>query len=234
MFHVKHLRYYQMSVPQDPETVTLNQQFECVGLTLSEPQVLQFQTYRDMVLRWNRRARLISENDEGRIMARHFGECTALAQFDEFKGIVSVLDLGTGGGFPGIPLKIVNPELSLTLLDSKRMKAVFLERLVRELELERVLICCERAEDAGQRPELARKFNLVVSRAVAELSLLYELSRPFLAQGGKLVAIKGSRLGAELEALRRKNAALSVAVKSLPWNHSRGGSNQNVVFVEEA
>ena len=99
--------------------------FSGAGLPLSQQQAEQFLLYHEELIKWNPRAKLISKRDEGRVLTRHFLECAALTQFEEFTEGVRTLDLGTGGGFPGLPMKIIRPDLKMTLLDSKRWKMLF-------------------------------------------------------------------------------------------------------------
>ncbi|MFQ5771113.1 MAG: 16S rRNA (guanine(527)-N(7))-methyltransferase RsmG [bacterium] len=205
--------------------------FDEIGLQLSDYQLQQFKAYYQELLRWNSRINLISKNDENRIVERHFLESCALSFFDEFIGQRLVLDLGSGGGFPGVPLKILNPNLILILLDSKRKKVLFLKNLIEKLKLEQTGVLCLRAEDAGQMSEYQNRFDIVLARAVAELSKLYEWAQPFLKPEGLLVAMKGSNWEAELRALELKWPQLSVKVESLPIKTSKSASRQKIVFI---
>ena len=164
---------------------------------------------------------MISKKDESRIVERHFVESSLLSLLNEFQGSLSLLDLGTGGGFPGIPLKIVMPDLQMTLLDSKRWKGLFLKHLTEALELKNTEVLCERAERVAENKQYLNRFDRVVCRAVMELSGLYRLSRPFLKSGGKLVAVKGSRLKDELNQFKVDHFGVSFEVKPFPggWGH---------------
>ena len=133
-----------------------------------------------------------------------------------FRGELSVLDLGTGGGFPGVPLKIVTRDLQVALLDSKRWKGLFLRHLIEELELQNTEVLCERAEAAAEHEKYLNQFDRVVCRAVTDLNALYGLSRPFLKSDGKLVAVKGSRLNDELNRFKSEYPGMSFEVKPFP------------------
>ncbi len=194
----------------------LSELFKENDLTLSQTQLSQFEIYYYELLKWNLKANLISKNDESRIVERHFLESALLSFLNEFQGELSVLDLGTGGGFPGVPLKIVTPNLQMVLLDSKRWKGLFLRDLIEALELQNTEVLCERAEAAAKHREYRNRFDRVVCRAVTDLNALYRLSRPFLKSGGNLVALKGSRLNNELNRFKAEYPGVSFEVKPFP------------------
>lgn len=171
---------------------------EAIGLSLSDLQIRQFAIYWEQLLRWNAKANLISKNDERRILQRHLLESVAMLQLNLIPECAELIDVGTGGGFPGLPLKLVCPDLSVTLLDSKHWKTLFLKNLVTLLQIDNVSVICERAEVAVENKNFAGQFDFVVTRAVAKLSELFELVRGFLKPGGKLLAFKGSNLETEL------------------------------------
>lgn len=166
------------------------------GLHLSDECLNLFQTYSDFLREWNRKHNLTGLRTEEEIFVKHF--------LDSLFGLLSffpqkndlVLDLGSGAGFPGVPLKIVNPEFSLILLEPKLHASRFLEELLLRLGISATIIR-ERAEIAG-RGELREKCQWVLSRAVAPLNQLLELSLPLLEQGGLLVSWKGDEFEQEV------------------------------------
>ncbi|MFQ6112607.1 MAG: 16S rRNA (guanine(527)-N(7))-methyltransferase RsmG [bacterium] len=190
-------------------------QLHHLGIELSDYQRNQFRIYYHEILNWNKRINLISKKDENRIVGRHFLESSAIALFDVFAKGRLVLDLGSGGGFPGMPLKIVRPDLCVTLLDSKRMKILFLRSLAEKLNLKGVNFICERAEDAGAKPEFQKNFDIVVSRAVATLPVLWQWAQPFLKPDGLLMAAKGSKVAEEIQELKVRFPHLTCEVKTL-------------------
>ena len=194
----------------------LSERFKENDLRLSQTQLNQFEIYYYELLKRNPKANLISKNDENRIVERHFLESALLSLLTEFQGELSVLDLGTGGGFPGVPLKIVTPNLQMVLLDSKRWKGFFLRDLIEALELQNTEVLCERAEVAAENEEYRNRFDRVVCRAVTDLSALYRLSSPFLKSGGKLVAVKGSRMSDELDRFKALYPGVPLEVKPFP------------------
>ncbi len=191
----------------------------------------QFEIYHRELLKWNPKANLISKKDEGRIVERHFLESALLSFLNEFQGELSVLDLGTGGGFPGVPLKIITPNLQMVLLDSKRWKCLFLRDLVKALELQNTEVLCERAEAAAEHREYRNRFDRVVCRAVTDLSALYRLSRPFLKSVGRLVALKGSRLNDELKGFKTQYPGVPLEVKPFPGTGAAHLKNLCLVII---
>ncbi len=212
MFHVKH-------------------EFQKLAIALTERQIQQFELYRDAILAWNDRASLISKGDERRILERHFLESAALLHLKRVAAAAEVLDLGSGAGFPGVPLKILKPELCLTLLDSRRIKALFLENLIQKLGLDRVSVVCERAENLKNHPDFQHKFDAVLSRAVGDLSKVYRWARPFLKPAGVFVAIKGSQLDAELRRFRSDFPTAEIALENFPTCLDATARNQRIVCI---
>ncbi len=222
MFHVKHL-----------DTEKVREVFRGHGFSITEAQAQSFAVYHAQLLRWNERAGLVSSRDVGRVLSRHFLESAALLRFPVFQGPRAVLDLGTGAGFPGLPLKIVNPALRLALLESKRWKILFLRDLVPRLELTDVTILAGRAEALSRQPHLRAAFEVVVTRAVGDLTLLWRLAQPFLQPSGVLVAVKGARAEEEVAALRHVVPTIDAEVCPFPLPLPQA-DRQRVVFVRHA
>lgn len=169
------------------------------GFVLNSSQLALFDTYIDLLLKWNGKVRLISTADEARVVKRHIIESLVLASLNQIPEHSSVLDLGAGAGLPGIPLKIADPTMRLTLLDSRRMKALFLEEAVRTLKLAETQVVHDRAEKIAEK--FAGKFDRVIVRAVSRLYNLWQWAAPVLKTGGMLLAQKGGDLSHETEEL---------------------------------
>ncbi len=175
-------------------------------LDLTPEQFAQFATYEALIGEWNERAGLTTITDSEGIQRRHFGESLALFVALRDAGVLkpgrstSVIDLGTGAGLPGIPLRIVEPSLRLTLVEATTKKCVFLEAAVEALGLERVRVVNARAEDAARAPALRGRFEVATAKALAALPVLVEYAIPLLRDGGLLAAPKGSRVDEEVEA----------------------------------
>ena len=163
---------------------------------LTTKQLDQFSTYYEMLVDWNTRVNLTAITEPEDVANKHFIDSLAAEPYLP-KG-ASVADVGTGAGFPGIPLLIVRPDLKLTLMDSLQKRLVFLEAVLKELGLSADCVHA-RAEDAGQNPRYRERFDAALSRAVSALPVLCELTLPLVKVGGVSIAYKGDA-GEELAA----------------------------------
>ena len=175
-----------------------------------------FQAYLEILLRENAKYNLTAITDPEDIRQKHFADSLALLDDEPcpIPQTASLLDVGSGGGFPGVPLKLARPDISLTLLEATGRKADFLRLLVRELGIEAAVMNA-RAEQAAHDPAFREQFDVVVARAVAALPMLCELCLPFVKPGGVFVAYKGpkEKAGMELEAARGAIALLGGALE---------------------
>lgn len=169
-----------------------------LGLPLSAAQQAQFAAYERLLLVWNERLNLTAVRTPEAIRQRHFldslGCGVVLGQLNGR----SLIDVGTGAGFPGLPLKLLYPQLQLTLVESVGKKAAFLETVVAELGLSDVTVVAERAEVLGQQPAFREQFDWAVARAVAPLRVLVEYLLPLCRVGGQVLAQKGERAAEEV------------------------------------
>lgn len=173
---------------------------EQMGVALTEEQLAQFMTYLSLLLEWNEKMNLTAITEEREVILKHFADCLSLIPTVEWKDRLRVIDVGTGAGFPGVPIKIAHPKIELTLLDSLQKRIGFLQEVGRQLHLENVTYIHSRAEDGGQNAAYREKFDLCVSRAVANLAVLAEYCLPFIRVGGRLAALKGPDAVAEVAA----------------------------------
>jgi 16S rRNA (guanine527-N7)-methyltransferase len=178
---------------------------EKLGLQLSPAQVEQFQVYYQELIDWNRRLNLTAITDYEEVQVKHFlDSLTVVLALERSLGKdMKLIDVGTGAGMPGIPLKIVWPDTKVVLLDATKKKSGFLEHIIRRLELKGVEIVVGRAEDIAHQPNYRQQFDLVLSRAVAALTTLVELTLPFCAVGGRFIAQKKGDIEEELQATKR-------------------------------
>lgn len=172
-----------------------------LGIILSEKQEQQFMKYYQLLLEWNQRVNLTSITDYEDVINKHFLDSLCLVKIPDVIGKEKkkVIDVGTGAGFPGIPLKIIFPEIQLTLLDSLNKRINFLNALVEELELDEVTAIHGRAEELGKNKEYRETFDLCVSRAVAHLSVLSEYCIPLVRVKGDFIPYKSGNIQEELE-----------------------------------
>lgn len=173
-----------------------------VDAVLSE----RLDTYARLLVEWNEKMNLTAINDPTGIVIKHFADSLAAAPLLP-EGEFSLLDVGTGAGFPGVPLALLRSDCRLTLLDSLNKRLIFLETLCRELSLPVTLVHA-RAEEGGQWPALRESFDAVTARAVAALPVLCEYCLPFVKVGGRFIALKGPDAGREINEAAHAMAVL--------------------------
>ena len=177
---------------------------EYLDITLSSSQIESFNCYYEMLMEWNKVMNLTAITDYHETLVKHFMDSLMISRILDLNKISRMIDVGTGAGFPGIPVKIVYPHIKLVLLDSLNKRIKFLNAVTETLELENVSTLHGRAEDYAKKPEYREKFDLCVSRAVANLSTLSEYSLPFIKKNGYFVAYKSGNCEEEIE--ESKNA----------------------------
>ncbi len=170
-----------------------------MGIVLNSTQIQQFMLYQKLLLEWNKNINLTAITEEREIILKHFVDCVSVVPHIAMTEATSVIDVGTGAGFPGIPIKIVCPSISLTLLDSLQKRVVFLNEVVTKLSLQNVNCIHERAECAAKENHYRQQYDYCVSRAVANMNVLLEYCLPFVKIGGIFVALKGRDAQKEVE-----------------------------------
>ncbi|MCG2676358.1 16S rRNA (guanine(527)-N(7))-methyltransferase RsmG [bacterium] len=186
-----------------------------LGIELSEKQAKQFLTYLEILQDWNKRINLTSLKDPKEIIITHFLDSLTVSKGIDEIDPIRVIGIGTGAGFPGIPLKILRPQISLSLLDSSRKRIEFLEYLSKSLKLKELEIIWGRAEDYGKRKEYRKRYDIVLARALARLNILVELGIPFLKIRGSFIVQKGQKIKEELEEARRAIEILGGELKGI-------------------
>ena len=162
-----------------------------LNVELSEGQIRQFLRYYELLVEWNKVMNLTAITEYEEVILRHFLDSLASVKVWDFKNTDTVIDVGCGAGFPGIPLKIAFPNIRLVLLDSLNKRVKFLNEVITTLGLENITAIHGRAEDIAKNKSYREQFDLCVSRAVANLSTLCEYSLPFLWISGSFVSYKG-------------------------------------------
>lgn len=171
-----------------------------LSVTLSDRQLEQFFRYYQLLTEWNQVMNLTAITELDEVVTKHFVDSLTLVKAVDREEIKEwrVLDLGTGAGFPGIPLKIVFPHLRMVLLDSLNKRVKFLDEVIRSLDLKEIDAVHGRAEDFGRDGDYREKFDLCVSRAVANLSTLSEYCLPFVKTGGFFISYKSGEVEEEI------------------------------------
>ncbi len=194
-------------------------------MALSPLQLEQFQTYYELLVEWNEKMNLTGITEREAVYEKHFYDSVTLSFFVEMDKAASLADIGSGAGFPSIPLKICFPHLKVTIVDSLNKRIQFLQHVVQSLKLEDVQCVHGRAEDIARLAPHRDAYDIVTARAVARLSGLNELCLPFVRNGGIFAAMKGADPGEELKEAKRSMAELKAKLTStehlkLPFEQS--------------
>lgn len=191
----------------------INNGIEKLGITLPEGCCDNLLLYANLLKEWNEKINLTAITDDEGIATKHFLDSLTAIKTGYVKG--KVIDVGTGAGFPGIVLKLANPEISLTLLDSLNKRINFLKEVCSKTHLDGVEFIHARAEDGGHMNNLRESFDTVTARAVANMTVLSELCLPFLKVGGYFLALKGPMANEELTEAKRTISILGGEVEGI-------------------
>lgn len=180
------------------DTTQFEKDLKELGIILSSQQMQQFLIYYEMLVEWNKMMNLTAITEYHDVMKKHFVDSVSLVKAFEITRNASVIDVGTGAGFPGLALKIAYPNLEVTLLDSLNKRIQFLDAVIEKLGLSGVKTIHGRAEDFAKPGKLRETFDLCVSRAVANLSTLSEYCLPFVKVGGQFISYKSEKITEEM------------------------------------
>ena len=176
----------------------IQESFKNINIDLTDEQASNLYTYYEMLVEWNKVMNLTGITEFEDVLLKHFIDSVAVCQITDMSKIKSVMDVGTGAGFPGMPLKIVFPHLKITLLDSLNKRIQFLNAVIEKLQLDEIDTIHGRAEDFGRDPKYREQYDLCVSRAVANLSSLSEYCVPFIKVGGRFISYKAGEVEEEV------------------------------------
>ncbi len=185
---------------------TLIEGSEELEIELGSDRENKFKLYKDLLQEWNEKIDITTIIDDEDVDKKHFLDSLTLVETGLFNQDEKIIDIGTGGGFPGLPLKIYNPKLEVTLMDSLNKRITFLNQVIASLDLEDIEAIHGRAEELSRTDEYREAYDICVSRAVARLNTLAEYCLPFVKKGGYFVSMKGPDYEEELK--EAKNAIL--------------------------
>lgn len=181
----------------------IQEAFKKIDIDLSDEQAFQLYTYYEMLVEWNKVMNLTGITEFEEVLLKHFIDSAAISRITDMSKVNTVMDVGTGAGFPGMPLKIVFPHLKITLLDSLNKRIQFLNAVIEKLQLEEIETIHGRAEDFGRDAKYREQYDLCVSRAVANLSSLSEYCVPFIKVGGRFISYKAGEVEEEVTAAEK-------------------------------
>ena len=194
-------------------------------LELTDEQKTRLNTYGNLLIEWNEKINLTAITEPDEVVIKHFYDCILFFKNIDVKKGAKVIDVGTGAGFPGMVLKIIRPDIELTLLDGLNKRLVFLNEVLSALDLTAATVHL-RAEDGGQSPDHREKYDIACARAVARLNVLSEYCLPFVKTGGTFVAMKGPSAEDELADSKKAISLLGggdakIICEELPQNEQR-------------
>jgi len=181
------------------ERIFLENGFRELNIRINKKSIDELLLFRDMLLEWNKKINLTSITDNEEIFIKHFFDSATCMATGYIKDGFEVVDIGTGAGFPGLVLKVLNKKMNITLLDSLRKRTNYLENIVINLGLKNVEIIHGRAEEYGNKEDYREKYDIALSRAVASINVLLEYCLPYIREGGYFLCQKGPKFKDELK-----------------------------------
>jgi 16S rRNA (guanine527-N7)-methyltransferase len=204
------------------------------GIEISKRQLEQFELYYRELTEWNERMNLTAITDREQVYMKHFYDSASLAFFVPLADQTTLADVGSGAGFPSIPLKILFPGLSVTIIDSLQKRIGFLTHLIKALGLDGVHCIHGRAEDVGRNPEHRDRYDIVTARAVARLNVLAEFCMPLVRVGGLFAAMKGADPQEEVNEARYAIHELGGEYKeNISYELPEEGSKRHIILIDK-
>lgn len=210
----------------------LEEKLKLIDINISEIEIENFKIYMKLLLEWNKKINLTAITNEDDIILKHFVDSLTIKKY--ISENEKIIDIGTGAGFPGIPLAIMNKNNKITLMDSLNKRIVFLNDVIDKLKLTNVKAIHSRAEELAKNKTYREKYDIAVSRAVANLSTLVEYMLPFVSVGGKCICMKGPNIEEELK--NAKNAIKELGgeiIKIENFKLPESDNERNIVIIKK-
>ena len=201
------------------------------SIELQAYEIEKFYKYMLGIIEWNEKINVTAITDEKEFLEKHFIDSLTINRY--LKGDKKLIDIGTGAGFPGIPLKIANPNLEVTLIDSVNKKLNVIREVSKEIELDKLEIIHTRAEDLANKPEYREQYDFATTRAVSNLSTIAEYMLPFVKVGGKAICMKGPNYEEELEQAKKAISVLGGKIESVEKLKLSDENERNIVIISK-
>ena len=212
----------------------LKKGIEDFGLEANEKVLSDFQKYKELLVEWNQKMNLTGIEDEKEVFIKHFLDSISAVTKGYIQNGMSLIDVGTGAGFPGMPLRICLPELKVTLLDSLNKRINFLQEVSSKLSIDDIEFIHGRAEDFGKNEDYREKHDIATARAVAGLPVLMEFCVPFIKVGGYFVCLKGPNANLELEESKKAMEVLGVEyIEKIDVKLPESDLNHNILIFKK-
>ena len=209
-----------------------NQSLRKFNISLTEEQMKKFFEYMHLLIEWNEKINLTAIIEPKDIIIKHFVDSLTISKY--IKENAKVIDVGTGAGFPGIPIKIKQEKNNLTLLDSLNKRINFLNNVINKMVINKIEAVHGRAEDFGQNEEYREKYDVCITRAVAQMNVLLEYMMPFIKKGGICICMKGSQIEEEFKESRNAIKELGGKLETIEKLSLAGEDNQrNIIIIRK-